>query len=158
MDIFRAPIVAAIKKIRIQKGRLDSDKIFKEAVKESASNIILEDIQQGLQDMGNNGKLINKLHKGLDSFYVLETQSVEDICCEDIDFQNNPTRNVTDSLPSLNISVETPKIDSTKYKSSSRDSSQVSLDHVVAIKAVVYKLGVLAHFASLLGYLWVWEY
>ena len=39
------------------------------------------------------------------------------------------------SLPSLNISVETPQIDSTKYKSSSRDSSLVSLEQVVAMKA-----------------------
>ena len=37
-----------IKKIRTQKGRPDSDKIFKETVKESATNFTLEDIQQAL--------------------------------------------------------------------------------------------------------------
>ena len=60
------------------------------------------------------------------------------------DLQKNPTPNDTDSLPSLNISVETPKIDSTKYKSSSRDSSQDLLAQIVAMKAYfmnkVYKL------------------
>ena len=85
--------------------------------------------------MVSDGKLINAPHKGLDSYYVVETQSVGDTCCEDIDFQKNPTPNVTDSLPSLNIFVETSKMDSTRYKSSSRDSSQVSLDQVVAMKA-----------------------
>ena len=34
MDIFSTQIVAAIKKIRTQKGRSDSDKNFKEVVKE----------------------------------------------------------------------------------------------------------------------------
>ena len=87
--------------------------------------------------MVSNGKLINAPHKGLDSVvdYVVDTQSVEDTCCEDVNFQKNPTPIVTDSLPSLNISVETPKIDSTKYKSSLRDSSQVSLEQAVAMKA-----------------------
>ena len=64
--------------------------------------------------MVSNEKVINTPHKGLDSYYSLDTHSVEDTCCEDIDFQKNPTPNDTDSLPSLNISVETPKIDSTK--------------------------------------------
>ena len=45
MDIFSTQIVAAIKKIRTQKGRPDSDKIFKDIGKESATNITLEDIQ-----------------------------------------------------------------------------------------------------------------
>ena len=61
--------------------------------------------------MVDDGKLVNTSHKGLDSCYVVDTQSVEDTCCEDIDFQKNPTPIVTDSLPSLNIYVETPKVD-----------------------------------------------
>ena len=128
-------IVTADKKIKTQKGRPDSDKIFKEIVKESATNITLKDIQQALQHMIGDGKLINIPHKGLDSYYVVDTQSVVDTCCEKIDFQKNPTPIVTDSLPSLNISVETPKIDNSKYKSSSRDSSQVSFEQIVAMKA-----------------------
>ena len=48
MDIFSTQIEAAINKIRTQKGRPNSDKIFKEIVKESATNFILEDIQQAL--------------------------------------------------------------------------------------------------------------
>ena len=59
------------------------------------------DIQQPLQHMVSDGKLINTPHKGLDSFYVVDTQSEEDAFCEDIDFQRNPTPNHTDSLPSL---------------------------------------------------------
>ena len=46
MNIFSTQITAAIKKIRTKKGRTDSDKIFKEFIKESATNMILEDIQQ----------------------------------------------------------------------------------------------------------------
>ena len=44
MDIFSTQILAAITKIRTQKGRPDSDKIFNEIVKESATNFTLEDI------------------------------------------------------------------------------------------------------------------
>ena len=78
MDIFSTQIVAAIKKIRTQRGRPDSDKIIKENVKESATNITLEDIQQTLQHMINDGNLINTPQKGLDSYYVVDIQSVED--------------------------------------------------------------------------------
>ena len=59
MDIFSTQILGAIKKIRTQKGRADSDKIFKEIVKESATKFTLEDIQQAPQHMVSNGKLIN---------------------------------------------------------------------------------------------------
>ena len=34
----------------------------------------------------SDGKLINIPHKGLDSCYVVDTQSVEDTCCKDIEF------------------------------------------------------------------------
>ena len=44
MDNFVTQILAAIKKIRTQKGRPDSNMIFKEIVKESATNFTLEDI------------------------------------------------------------------------------------------------------------------
>ena len=67
MDIFSTEIVAAIKKIRTQKGRSYSNKIFK-VVRESATNITLEDIQQALQHMISNGKLLNIPHRGLDSY------------------------------------------------------------------------------------------
>ena len=67
MDIFSTQILAGIKKITTQKGRPDSDKILKEIVKESATNFTLEDIQQALQHMVSNGKVINIPHKGLDS-------------------------------------------------------------------------------------------
>ena len=97
-DILSTQIIAAIKKIRTQKGRPDSDKIFKEVVKELSTNITLEDIQQVLQHMISDDKLINTQYKGLNSYYVVDTQSVEDTCCEDIDFQKNPTPVVTDSL------------------------------------------------------------
>ena len=115
-DIFSTQILAAIKKTRTQKVRPDSDKIFKEIVKESAANFTLENIQQALQHMASDCKLINISNKGLNSYYVVETQSVEFTCDKDIDLQSNSTPNDTDSLPPLNISVETPKIDSTKYK------------------------------------------
>ena len=59
MDIFCTQIVAAMKKIRIQKGRPDGDNIFKEVVKESATKIALEDIQEALQYIVSDGKLIN---------------------------------------------------------------------------------------------------
>ena len=135
MDSFSTQIVAAIKKSRTQKGRPDSAKIFKEVVTESATNITLEDIQQALQHMVSDGKLINTPHKGLDSYYLVDIQPVEVTCCEDIIFQKNHTPNGTDSFPSLNISVETLKIDSTECESSSRDSFQNLLTKVVAMKA-----------------------
>ena len=109
MDIFRTQILAAIKKIRTHKGRPDSDKIFKEIVKESVTNFTLDDIQQALQHMVSDGKLINIPHKGLDSYYIVGTQSVEFTCDKGIDLQKTPTPNDTDSLPPLNISVETQK-------------------------------------------------
>ena len=74
MNIFSTQIIAAIKKIRTQKRRPDSDKIFKEVVKESASNLTLEDIQQELQHVISDGKPINAPHKGLHFCYVVGTQ------------------------------------------------------------------------------------
>ena len=68
MDIFIAQIVAAIRKIRTQKERPDSDKILNEVVKESATNIRLEDIQQALKQMVSDDKMIDTLHKSLDSY------------------------------------------------------------------------------------------
>ena len=73
-DIFSTQILAAIKKIRTQIGRPDSDKIFKEIVKKSATNFTLEDVQQALLHMASDGKLINIPHKGLDSYCVADTQ------------------------------------------------------------------------------------
>ena len=83
----------------------------------------------------SDDKLINIPHKGLNSYYVVDTQLVEFTCDKDINLQKNPTPNDTDSLPSLNISVEAPKVDSTKYNSSSRDSSQDLLAQIVAMEA-----------------------
>ena len=134
MDISSTQILAAINKNRTLKRRPDSYKIFKEIVKGSSTNFTLEDIQQALQYTISDGKLINIPHKGLDSYYVVDTQSVEFTCDKDIDLQKNPSPNDTDSLPSLNISQETPKIDSTKYKCSSRDSSQDLLAQIEAMK------------------------
>ena len=134
MDIFRTQTVAAIKKFTTQKGRPDSFKIFKKVIKESATNFTLEDIQKALQHMVSDGKLINNPYKGLDSYYFVDIQSAKFTCDKDIDLQKNPTPNDTDSLPSLNISVEAPEIDSTKYKSSLRNSSQDSLAQIVAMK------------------------
>ena len=108
-DILSTQIIAAIKKIRTQRGRPDSDKIFKEVVKELSTNITLEDIQQVLQHMISDDKLINTQYKGLNSYYVVDTQSVEDTCCEDIDFQKNPTPVVTDSLLFSNHFCGNPK-------------------------------------------------
>ena len=95
----------------------------------------MEDIQQALQHMVSDGKLINIPHTGLGSYYIVDTQSVGFTCDKDTDLQKNPAPNDTDSLPSLNISVETPKINSAKDKSSSRDSSQDLLARIVAMKA-----------------------
>ena len=64
-DIFSTQILAAIKKIRTQIGRPDSDKIFKEIVKKSATNFTLEDIQQAPHMVSD---------KSLDSYYVADTQ------------------------------------------------------------------------------------
>ena len=49
--------------------------------------------------MVGDSELINIPHQALDSYYVVDTQSVEDTCCEDIDFRINPTPNDTDSFP-----------------------------------------------------------
>ena len=92
-------------------------------------------IQQALQHMVGDSKLINTPQKGLDSYYIVEIQSVEDTHCQDINFQKNSTPNATDFLPSLNIYVEAPNIDSNKCKSSSGDSSKVLVDQVVVMKA-----------------------
>ena len=90
----------------------------------------------------------------MDSCYVVDTQSVEVACCENIDFQRNLISNDTNSFPSLNVSVETPliislnlkylwkppKIDSTKHKSFLSFSSQESLAEVVVMKNEICEL------------------
>ena len=47
-----------IKKIRTQKGRPDNYKIFKKVVKESATNIILEDIIRSNLPVAQNGRFV----------------------------------------------------------------------------------------------------
>ena len=138
MDILSTQIIAAIKKIRTQKGRPDSDKIFKEVVKELSTNITLEDIQQVLQHMISDDKLINTQYKGLNSYYVVS--GVWRILVVKISIFRRILLQLS-LIPffSVIISVENPKIDSTKYKRSSRDSSQVSLEQVVAMKAYFMK-------------------
>ena len=73
--------------------------------------------------MVRDSKLINKPYAGLDSYFVVITESVDVACYENFDFQKNTTLNHTNPLPSLNTSVETPKIENTKYSSSVKDSS-----------------------------------
>lgn len=51
--------------------------------------------------MVGDSKLINIPHQALDSHYVEDTQSVDDTCYEDIDFQINSSPNDTDSFPLL---------------------------------------------------------
>ena len=76
------------------------------------------------------GKLINKPRIDLSSYFVEDTESVDG----SVGFQKNPTRNHTDSLLSLNIYVEPPKIRNTKYSSSVKDSSQDLLSQTAAMK------------------------
>ena len=72
----------------------------------------------------------------MDSYYVVVTQSVEDICWEDTGFQRIVLQlSLIHSLSSLNISAETSKTDNSKYKNSSWYSSQASLEQAVEMKA-----------------------
>lgn len=90
--------------------------------------------------MVSHGKLINTPYKGLDSYYVVVTQSVEDICWEDTSFQRIVLQlSLIHSLSSLNISAETSKTDNSKYKNSSWYSSQASLEQASLEQAVEMK-------------------
>ena len=75
MDIFSTQILAAIKNIRAQKKTREC-KILKAIVKESAAKFTSEDVQPR-QHMVSDSKLINIPLKGLDSYYAVDTQSVE---------------------------------------------------------------------------------
>ena len=82
----------------------------------------MKDIQRAIHNMVWEGERI----KVLDPCHVVNTQSVEVTCLENIYFQKNSTLNATDSFPSLKISVKTP--------SSFSDSSKDLLAQVVAMK------------------------
>ena len=82
--------------------------------------------------MVRDGELIKTPRKGLDSYFVVDTEPVDFPCCKNVDFQKDITPNHTDLFPLLKISVETPNIENTQYSSSVKDSFQ---DLLVAMKA-----------------------
>ena len=103
--------------------------------KESASNLILNDVQQKLNEMQSSCKLRNTPYQGLDSCYIVQSDtgdvntSSEDILRSifdetDIDCDNG-----------LNVSIGTPTIFRNKTADSLSDLSQNNHIQLVDIKA-----------------------
>ena len=75
MDSFENQIIIAIKKIRNAYRRPGAEKIFKTITKESASNLALDDVQQKLHEIQSSSKLRNTPYKGLDSYYIVQSDT-----------------------------------------------------------------------------------
>ena len=79
MDSFEYQTITALKKIRNANRRPDAKKIFKTITKESASNLTLDDVQQKLHEMQSSSKLRNTPYQGLDSYYIVQSDTGDTI-------------------------------------------------------------------------------
>ena len=110
MDSFEYQIITAIKKIGNATRRPDAEKNFKTITKESASNPTLDDVQQKLHEMQSSFKLRNATYQGLDSYYIVQSDtgdaitSSEDILrtfCDETDIDRDIGLNVSGGTPTM---------------------------------------------------------
>ena len=119
MDSFENQIISAIKKIRNANRRPDAEKIFKTITKESASNLTLDDVQQKLHEMQSSSKLRNTQFQGLDSYYIVQSDTGDAITSSDDKILRSFCDETdTDCDIGLNVSVGTP----TMFRNKTADS------------------------------------
>ena len=128
-------IITAIKKIRNANRRPDAEKIFKTITKESASNVTLDDIQQKLHEMQSSSKLRNTPHQGLDSYYIVQSDTGDAITSSDDILRSSCDETNIDSDIGFNVSVGTPAMVRNKTTDSLSNLSQNNHTQLVDIKA-----------------------
>ena len=127
--------MSAIKKIRNANRRPDAEKIFKTITKESASNLTLDDVQQRLIEMQSSFKLRNTPHQGLDSYYIVQSDTGDAITSSDDILRTFCDETDIDCDIGFNVSVGTPTMVKNKTADSLSDLSQNNHTQLVGIKA-----------------------
>ena len=135
MDSFENQIITAIKKIRNANRRPDAEKIFKTITKESASNLTLDDIRQKLNKMQSTSKLRNTPYQGLDSYYIVQSDTGDAITSNEDILRTFCNETYIDRHTGLNVSVGTPTMVRNKTADSLSDLSQNNYMLLVDIKA-----------------------
>ena len=128
-------IITAIKKIRNANRRPDAEKIFKTITKESASNVTLDDIQQKLHEMQSSFKLRNTPHQGLDSYYIVQSDTGDAITSSEDVLRTFCDKTDKNCDIGLNVSVGTPTMVRNRTADSLSDLSQNNHIQLVDIKA-----------------------
>ena len=108
MDSFENQIITAIKKIKNTNTRPDAEKIFKTITKESASNLTLDDVQQKLHEMQSSYKLRNTPYQGLDSYYIIQSDTGDAITSSEDTLRTFCDETDIDCVIDLDVSVGTP--------------------------------------------------
>ena len=71
--VFQKSIIEAIYRIRKSSKRPDINSIFKDLVKDNATNIDIHSVEKEVKNMVENGRLENReTCQGLDSFFILD--------------------------------------------------------------------------------------
>ena len=135
MDSFENQIISAVKKIRNAYRRPDAEKIFKTITKEPASNLTLDDVQQRLIEMQSTSKLRYTPHQGLDSYYIVQSDTGDAITSSDDILRTFCDETDIDCDIGFNVSVGTPTMVRNKTADSLSNLSQNNHTQLVDIKA-----------------------
>ena len=135
MDNFENQTISAIKKIRNANRCPDAEKIFKTIAKESASNLTLDDVQQKLNEMQSTSKLRNTPYQGMDSYYIVQSDTGDAITSSDDISRTFCEKTDIDCDLGLNVYVGTPTMVRNKTADSLSDLSQNNHTQLVDIKA-----------------------
>ena len=135
MDSFEYQTITALKKIRNANRRPDAKKIFKTITKESASNLTLDDVQQKLHEMQSSSKLRNTPYQGLDSYYIVQSDTGDTITSSEDILKTFCDETDIDCDIGLNVSGGTPSMVRNKTANSLSDLSQNTHIQLVDIKA-----------------------
>ena len=134
-DSFENQIITAIKKTRNANRQPDAEQTFKIMTKESVLNLTLDDVQQNLQEMQSRSKLRNTPYQGLDSYYIVQSDTGDAITSSDDILRSSCDETNIDSDIGFNVSVGTPAMVRNKTTDSLSNLSQNNHTQLVDIKA-----------------------
>ena len=134
-DSFENQIITAIKKTRNANRQPDAEQTFKIMTKESVLNLTLDDVQQNLHEMQSRSKLRNTPYQGLDSYYIVQSDTGDAITSSDDIVRSSCDETNIDSDIGFNVSVGTPAMVRNKTTDSLSNLSQNNHTQLVDIKA-----------------------
>ena len=134
-DSFENQIITAIKKTRNANRQPDAEQTFKIMTKESVLNLTLDDVQQNLHEMQSRSKLRNTPYRGLDSYYIVQSDTGDAITSSEDVLRTFCDKTDKNCDIGLNVSVGTPTMVRNRTADSLSDLSQNNHIQLVDIKA-----------------------